>query len=64
MGSISSIENMDKLVQNVIASFQIDHIEIPPDIIIKSKEMMMDQYYRKNCFCKKLVKGNRRVYDK
>lgn len=64
MSSISSINNMDKLIQNVVASFQIDHIEVTTDIILNSKKKMINHYNQESGFCKKLVKGNRRVYDK
>ena len=64
MSSIDSINNMDKLIQNVVASFQIDHIEVTTDIILNSKKKIINQYNQESVFCKRLVKGNRRVYEK
>lgn len=55
---------MDKLIQNVVASFQIDHIEVTPDVVMNSKEKMISQFNQEIYFCKSLVKENRRVYDK
>ena len=64
MSSIGSINNIDKLIQNVVASFQIDHIEVTTDVVMKSREKIIDQNKKDSSFCKKLVKENRRVYDK
>lgn len=61
---MSSISSMDKMIQNVVASFQMDHIEVTPEIIVDSKERMMLQENVKNSFGKKLSRRGTVYYGK
>lgn len=56
MENVCSMENVEKLIDNVVASFQMDHIEVPPQVIIQFKNMLKLQV-ESDRFCKKLTKG-------
>lgn len=58
------MSSMDKMIQNVVASFQMDHIEVTPEIIVNSKERMMLQEKMKNSFGKKLSRRGTVYYGK
>lgn len=57
------MEKIDKMILNVIASFQMEHIYVPIDVIRCSKEMLNFRLKNNDKKNKVLVKRNE-YYDK
>lgn len=55
------MEKIDKIINEVLASFQIDHIDVPIEAICRAKENLEKQLLNKNRRNKALVRRIERV---
>ncbi len=56
------MRNIDKMIDNVVASFQMDHIKVPAEVIIQFKDMLKLEVDSER-FCKRLIKREENSYD-
>ena len=50
-------EELDKMINNVIASFRIDNIEVPMDFVYGVKERVMHKNKNVKCLIKKEIRN-------
>ena len=51
-----SVDRVDKIINEVVASFKIDHIEIPIEVIYRAKEILEKRTLNKNNLNKTLIR--------
>ena len=50
------MDRVDKIINEVVASFKIDHIEIPIEVIYRAKEILEKRTLNKNNLNKTLIR--------